>query len=326
MSDRPSPDTGRTFDDRAAPLDYESDDRKEVRERLRVRPAVIYEVVRAEGEEEIARRNTALIWSGLAAGFSISFSMVVLGILKSALPDADWAQPLTAIGYTAGFIIVILARQQLFTENTITALLPVMTRYSDANWRSMFRLWGLVLGANVLGASFFAWAAARLPLFSTEVNAAFYEIGAHIFENSAWEMFIKAVPAGWLIAGLVWTLPSVRYARFWVIFFFTWIIALGEFPHIIAGTTETVYYMLQGGVGLAQLGGQFFIPTLLGNIFGGSALFALFSYAQVKEEVTEVAGGQNGDQPAPDPAGKRTEARLRNSRQASDQSNEQSRG
>ena len=31
--------------------------------------------------------------------------------------------------------------------------------------------------------------------------------------------------------------------------------------------------------------GQFVVPVLLGNIVGGTALFALISYAQVMEEI-----------------------------------------
>lgn len=267
-----------------------SEDRefRQVENGLRVRPAVTYEIIRKEGEEELSRGFRALFWSGLAAGLSISFSMVAMGILQSSLPNTNWAHPIAATGYTAGFIIVILTRQQLFTENTITALLPVMARHSDATWLKMARLWAIVLSANALGAVIFALASAYTPLFSTDYQDAFFKIGEHIFEYDALEMFVKGIAAGWLIAALVWVLPSSQNQKFLVIFFFTWLIGFGEFTHIVAGTTEAVFYLAKGGTTLFDVVFVFMLPTLLGNIAGGSALFALISYAQVKDELEQI--------------------------------------
>lgn len=58
--------------------------------------------------------------------------------------------------YTFGFIAVIIARQQLFTENTLTVALPVMT---TSSWRQiglLIRLWGVVLAGNLIGVTLFA--------------------------------------------------------------------------------------------------------------------------------------------------------------------------
>lgn len=55
------------------------------------------------------------------------------------------------LGYAVGFIVVIMARQQLFTENTLTAVLPVIVR-RKFNWLLVvLRLWGIVLVANLTG-------------------------------------------------------------------------------------------------------------------------------------------------------------------------------
>ncbi|MFW6027266.1 MAG: formate/nitrite transporter family protein, partial [bacterium] len=228
------------------------------------------------------------------AGLSMGFSMVVTGILQAELPDEPWAHPVVAIGYTTGFIVVILARQQLFTENTVTALLPIMSPKSEASTLSLFRLWGIVLTANVAGTVLFALAAAELPLFSEDYRQAFFEIGQELLELSAWEMFARAVPAGWLVAALVWILPSVEGGRITTIFFLTWIVGLGGFPHIIVGMVETVYCLLEGGASFLDVVLVFALPTLAGNMFGGSALFALISYAQVRKEALEVVSEGEG--------------------------------
>jgi formate/nitrite transporter FocA (FNT family) len=65
----------------------------------------------------------------------------------------------------------------------------------------------------------------------------------------------------------------------------TYIIALGDFTHIIAGSVEAIYMVLIGESSFWDAFGGFFIPTLLGNVAGGTILFALISYAQVREEL-----------------------------------------
>src|SRR6201999_1546976 len=81
---------------------------------------VIHEVVREEGETEIRRSFGALFWSGTAAGLSMGFSLLTLALLTANLPEERWTVIAAAPGYCVGFIIVILGRQQLFTESTLT--------------------------------------------------------------------------------------------------------------------------------------------------------------------------------------------------------------
>lgn len=46
---------------------------------------VVYEAVLLEGEEELGRSSSALAWSGLAAGLSMGFSLLVQGLLRAHL-------------------------------------------------------------------------------------------------------------------------------------------------------------------------------------------------------------------------------------------------
>jgi formate-nitrite transporter family protein len=93
----------------------------DIEERAQPRTPVIYEVVRRMGEEELARPAVSLWWSGVAAGLSISFSLLAQAVLQTHLPEKSWTPLLVAAGYPAGFLLVVLSRQQLFTENTITS-------------------------------------------------------------------------------------------------------------------------------------------------------------------------------------------------------------
>jgi formate/nitrite transporter FocA (FNT family) len=74
----------------------------DVEEMSAPRTPVIYEVVRRLGEDEMARPATSLWWSGVAAGLSISFSLLAQAILEDHLPEADWQPLISKLGYCCG--------------------------------------------------------------------------------------------------------------------------------------------------------------------------------------------------------------------------------
>ena len=109
-------------------------------------------------------------------------------------------------------------------------------------------------------------------------------------QNTPAEMFAKGIGAGWIIAALVWILASSEDMQFFIIGLLTYLIALFGFTHIVAGTAEALYGVLTGVIPLSQAFGGFFLPTLAGNIFGGTVLFSVLSYAQVREEISATKG------------------------------------
>jgi len=127
------------------------DEEQQVEENKNVHSSVIFEAIRREGEHELSRPFSALWWSGVAAGLSISMSVLCKGFLESILPDEDWAAGISNLGYTVGFLIVILGRMQLFTENTITPILPLFLAPTRAHLYQTARLWGIVFIANLVG-------------------------------------------------------------------------------------------------------------------------------------------------------------------------------
>jgi formate/nitrite transporter FocA (FNT family) len=97
----------------------------DVRELSPPRAAVVFETIRREGENELAQPALSLLWSALAAGMSMGFSLLGVALIRAALPDTPWRPLIENFGYTIGFLIVILGCQQLFTENTLTVILPL---------------------------------------------------------------------------------------------------------------------------------------------------------------------------------------------------------
>jgi hypothetical protein len=116
---------------------------EDIESRASPRTPVIYEVVSRMGEEEMARPAVSLWWSGIAAGLSISFSVPAQALLEMHLPEERWRPLVSRLGYAVGFLMAVLSRQQLFTENTITAVLPVAGRPSREGLHRLARLWGI---------------------------------------------------------------------------------------------------------------------------------------------------------------------------------------
>jgi formate-nitrite transporter family protein len=266
---------------------------------LRLSAAQVHEVIREEGEEELGRSVGALAWSGLAAGLSMGFSLVVEGLLHHYLPDAPWRPLVASFGYTTGFLIVVLGRQQLFTENTLTGVIPLLTRRDRATLIALLRLWVVVLLANLLGAGLFAALAALAPIFEPNLHRDFLEIGEAAAAGSFFVLFVKAVLAGWLIALMVWLLPGSGSARPIVIVLITYIVALGGFSHIIAGSVDVLYLVMASEKSFLSYLADFVLPVLAGNIVGGSALVAMLNHAQVRHEVPAACG-----EGAPESAGR----------------------
>ncbi|MDE8347037.1 MAG: formate/nitrite transporter family protein [Acidocella sp.] len=249
------------------------------------RALIIHEIIRDEGEQELSRTVTALALSGLAAGLSMGFSFLTEALLQSGLPQSDWRGIVTPLGYSVGFILVVLARQQLFTESTLTAVLPVITRRDGKTLRAAARLWAVVLVANLLGTWIFA-AFIHLPgIFSDGVNHALGDIASQAIPPSFFPTMARAFLAGWLIALMVWILPSANAARLLTIMLVTYVVALAHLSHIVAGSAEAAYSVLAGHASMAQYGALFLVPTLLGNILGGVLMVTVLNHGAVVSEI-----------------------------------------
>jgi formate/nitrite transporter FocA (FNT family) len=276
---------GKTKRGKDTPRGITEHEIEDVEELSTPRTPVIYEVVRRIGEEEMQRPAISLWWSGVAAGLSISFSLLAQAILEAHLPDAPWRVLVTSFGYCVGFLMVILGRQQLFTESTITVVLPV---FKDLSWEGasrMARLWAIVLVANIAGTFFAALFCTFTPVVPGDLLHGMQEISRQLLGIGWWSMAFRGVSSGFLIAAMVWMIPSAESAKFWVITLMTYLIAIGGFTHIIAGSMEANMLVLSGDWAWWQMLGRFFVPVLIGNMIGGTVLFALISYAQVMEEI-----------------------------------------
>ena len=250
------------------------------------RPLVIHEIIREEGESELKRTNVALGLSGLAAGLSMGFSFLTEALLQAATPKTTSQHAIASFGYTIGFILVVLARQQLFTESTLTAVLPVVTRKDFKTLLAAARLWAIVLSTNLIGTWIFASLIHHPALFSNDVNQALGDIGKQAVSPVFDVTLVRAFFAGWLIALMVWILPSARSARLLTVLLVTYVVALGHLSHIVAGSTEAAFAVLSGAATIGQYFGLFLLPTLVGNIIGGTLMVTVLNHGSVAPEIS----------------------------------------
>ena len=240
---------------------------------------VIHELVREEGEQGLKRSASSLAWSGFAAGLSMGFSFLTLALIRSCLPDAPWQRLVDSVGYSVGFLIVILGRQQLFTESTVTALLPLLIRRDAETLLAVIRFWAVVLLANLGGAIAFAALISPKWLFPEPVYQALVETGHEAVSGSFLPIMLRAVLAGWLIALMVWILPSARSARVLVILILTYVVALGRFSHTVAAATDSAFLVFSGHGTIVDFLWRFLAPTFIGNAIGGICLVGLLNHA-----------------------------------------------
>jgi formate/nitrite transporter FocA (FNT family) len=248
---------------------------------------VIHEIVRHDGEEELERGAGAIVWSGLAAGLSMGFSFLGVALIRSALPEFPAHILIDGAGYSIGFVIAVLGRQELFTESTLTAVLPVLVRRNLSTLLALLRFWAFVLVANIAGTLIVARLLSIEGLFADPVRTALVGLAHDSVSGPFWPTLIKAVLAGWLIALMVWLLPSAKSARLFVIILLTYVVAIGRFSHIIAGSVEAFYAMFVGEASLRDYLVGFFLPTIVGNTIGGVALVALLNHAPLAPELRD---------------------------------------
>lgn len=247
--------------------------------------------MRLQGEEELARPPLSLLLSGFAAGLAITASLLTELYLRMRLPDTRWAELIYLAGYPVGYIIVIMGRPQLFTESTVTAVLPVA---ASPGWKSagrLLRLWSMVLLANLVGVFIVVALMAHEIIITHDQHMIALDILEKIPRQDGLKTLTLGIPAGFLMAAIAWILPSAKGGEFWVISMLTYVIALGGFSHVVTGSSQAGFLWLSGALSFYDMLTDFILPALAGNIIGGTCLFAVLAHGQMRSDAQGVEDG-----------------------------------
>jgi formate/nitrite transporter FocA (FNT family) len=195
-----------------------------------------------------------------------------------------------SFGYCLGFLIVILGRQQLFTETTLTALIPALTQRDLKTFARTMRVWAIVLFFNLAATLIWGFVLSRQGVLPPDTVTAMVAISAKVLGPHFWHTVLMAGAAGWIIGLMVWLLPAANASQPLIIILLTYTISFCEFPHIIAGSVEASFATFAGHASVGDYLVKFLVPTLLGNTIGGTLLAALLNHAPLADTLKGEGG------------------------------------
>jgi formate-nitrite transporter family protein len=246
------------------------------------RARAVYAVLTLEGDDQLGKDASQIVFSGIAAGTSISLSALAAAGLMAHLPHTEWARLVIAAGFPLGFLVVILGRQGLITESTVSAVLPYFGAPTPSNARQLIRFWGFVFLSNIIAAILVALFFSSTTILSSSILSSLVQLGTEQAQHGTDRLFFGAIAAGWLVALSIWTAPAAGSAKVLMIFALLYFVAVLDFPHVISGTAEIGFAMFEGNASLLELI-RYVLIVGLGNIVGGVVLVAALNYMQVRE-------------------------------------------
>lgn len=183
--------------------------------------------------------------------------------------------------YPIGFIAVIIGRAQLFTENTLYPVVLVLDE--RRHLMRTLRLWGVVYGANIVGAVLFALLAAKTPALRPDILSQLIQLGQDGASGSVAYFFWSGIVGGWLIALVAWTVTASHWTigQLAIVYLLTFVVGIGHFAHCIAGSGEVLSAVVAGAVPVSGYL-RWLAPATVGNICGGILIVSLLNYGQVK--------------------------------------------
>ncbi|WP_030528764.1 formate/nitrite transporter family protein [Phycicoccus jejuensis] len=110
-----------------------------------------FERLLEEGRDRLERPIWTLLPTGLLGGIDVGVGILAYLVVK----HETGSQLLAALAFSVGFVALLLARSELFTENF---LVPVTTAVAEkGNWGRLLRLWVVTLLTNVAGGAVIIW-------------------------------------------------------------------------------------------------------------------------------------------------------------------------
>ena len=244
----------------------------------------------AQAEEELERPASALLLSGLTAGLDVGFGPLAMAVLMTSTRTV-FPKPvqelLAANLYAVGFILVVMGRSALFTEQTASAVGPVLA--GRVGLGRLLRLWSLVVVANVAGGALFALFATRVGTGMGIADAsAFGELAGKLVTQSSPVMLASAIGAGWLMGLLAWLVVAARdsVSQLAIVWIITFVLGYLGLHHSIAGTVEVLAGVFVGeGATLADYA-RFIMLAILGNALGGAFFVAALKFAHIRQSAS----------------------------------------
>ncbi len=238
------------------------------------------------GAKRLSRPSIGDTMTSFIGGMSVSFGAVAMAWAAASLGGQAAPSPAHLVGsltFPIGFIILLVGKSELFTENFFLPVTAVLERRGTL--RQLVELWSISLLFNLIGALVFALLISRPGVLDTAPARHMVELATAKVGYPFWTAFVKAIFAGWLMTLLTWLLIAVDGIgpRLMIIWSMATLIVLGNFNHVVISAAEIFMGMLLGArisLGNWLLGN--FVPALLGNVIGGVVFVTLLFYVQAQ--------------------------------------------
>ncbi|MFB9239398.1 formate/nitrite transporter family protein [Plantactinospora siamensis] len=242
-----------------------------------------------QGTDRLARPWPALLVTGLLGGLDVG-----TGVLAYLLVEHATGQPLLAgLAFSIGFVALLLARSELFTENFLVPVAAVAARHGTL--LELARLWAVALVTNLAGGWLVAWLITRgLP----ELRETAIEVGTHYGHLGInLRSFTLAV-----LAGMVITLMTrMQHAtdnlgvRIVPALLFGALLAGGQLFHSVLDSILMFTALLAGRAPFGYLDWLGALAwAVLGNLVGGVGLVAFARLARVPHRLAAERARQAG--------------------------------
>jgi formate/nitrite transporter FocA (FNT family) len=241
-----------------------------------------------KGRERLSRSLPGLLATGAVGGIDVSIGLLA----KFTVEHATGNHLLGALAFGIGFIALTLANSELFTENFMVPVNAVVAR--QASVRSLFRLWGGTLVANLVG----GWVLAGLIIAAApQLRGTALEAGTRVAEHG----FIGSTLAAAVLGGTVITLmtwmerstPAVG-AKLVAAVSAAFILGSGVVVHAVVNTLEMFAALHVGApFGYFQAAKMLGFVTL-GNMVGGLGFVTVLRLVQVGSTTVREQRSQTG--------------------------------
>jgi formate/nitrite transporter FocA (FNT family) len=239
----------------------------------------IYQQVARNAKMELKRSTVSLAISGFAGGIFMGLSGLGTALVLGFFGVSPKSHFVATMFYPIGFIVVIIGRAQLFTENTLYPVALVLSEKRQL--LNTMRLWCTVLPANVFGALAFSLLAARTSALPVETRQALIHLGVTAASVAPATIFWSGVTAGWIIATAAWLVSGSHSITGSVIILWilTYLVGLGNFAHCIATSGEILSAVVRHQVATSGYLHWLWI-AVAGNVCGGVLMVTLLEYGQ----------------------------------------------
>lgn len=240
------------------------------------------------GERRLRRSLLQEGTTALIGGMSVGFGMIAMALaggFVTAASGAELGRLAAALAFPVGFVILLIGKSELFTENFLVPVLGVLEgRGTVVN---LARLWTVSLAFNLAGAAVFSLLVALPGVLDDSARDYLTELMVRKFDHSWTTNLVQALFAGWIMTILTWLLLACRTVleRVVVIWAVAALLILGDFNHAVISSAEYFTVRLAtGDLAFPEYLWVVFLTGVLGNMAGGILFVTLLNYVQARPE------------------------------------------